>query len=308
MGGGRWSSSSWSSYTKTKSYDTKSTAEIYSKKLENLLDPKGVKIRESRDSVDNPNSNAIIIALDVTGSMESVLDSMARKGLNTAVTELYDRKPVTDPHIMCMGIGDVEYDSAPLQVTQFEADIRIAEQLEKLYLEKGGGGNSYESYSFAWYFAGMHTSIDCLEKRNRKGYLFTIGDEEPTPILRAGAIRKVLGTGPQQDMSAEDLLALASRQYHCFHLMVEEGSHFRRSGKQVVDKWTRLLGQRAVRLSDHTKFAETVVSLIQVNEGADRDSVIRSWDGSTSVVIREALKGADLDRVTGSPSGLVSFG
>ena len=79
------------------------------------------------------------------------------------VEEILARKPVSDPHILCMGIGDVLCDQAPLQVTQFEADIRIAEQLEKLWLEKGGGGNSCESYNLPWYFAAMHTAIDCFE-------------------------------------------------------------------------------------------------------------------------------------------------
>jgi hypothetical protein len=307
MGGGRWSSKDWGTYTSAKSYSTKSTAEIYSSRgLEKELDPKGVKVRESRDSDDNPESNAIVIGLDVTGSMGSVLDAMARKGLNTLVTEIYDRKPVSDPHIMCMGIGDVECDTAPLQITQFEADIRIAEQLEKLYLEQGGGGNSYESYSLAWYFGALHTSIDCFEKRNKKGYLFTIGDEEPTPILRAEAIRKFLGEGPQEDLTGADLFAMVSRQYHVFHVMVEEGSHFRSHGDKVVSKWTDLLGQRAVRLSDHTKFAETVVSLIQVSEGADRDAVIKSWDGTTSLVVDKALKSAGIEKVDRT-SGIVSF-
>ena len=71
---------------------------------------------------------------DVTGSMGMIADALARKGLGTMVEEILARKPVSDPHIMCMGIGDVLYDRAPLQVTQFEADIRIAEQLEKLWL------------------------------------------------------------------------------------------------------------------------------------------------------------------------------
>ena len=305
MGGGRWDSGSWSSYTR--SYSSKKTTEIYSsRKLDLDLDPKGIKIRESRDSKDNPNSNAIIIGLDVTGSMSSVLDAMARTGLNALVTNIYDRKPVSDPHIMCMGIGDVEYDRAPLQVTQFEADIRIAQQLEKLYLEQGGGGNSYESYIFAWYFAAMHTSIDCFEKRNKKGYLFTIGDEEPTPKLAMDAIRKVMGEGPQVDLTDQDLFTMASRQYDIFHVMVEEGSHFRSHGDRVVDKWTKLLGQRAVRLSDHTKFAETVVSLIQVNEGVNRDDVIKSWDGTTSLVVGKALESMSVEKVE-TNGGLVVF-
>jgi hypothetical protein len=307
MGGGRWKSEDWATYTTTRSYATKSTKEIYSSShMDPDLDPKGVKIRESRDSKDNPQSNAIIIGLDVTGSMSSVLDAMARAGLNSLVTNIYDRKPVSDPHIMCMGIGDVECDRAPLQITQYEADIRIAKQLEKLYLEQGGGGNSYESYILAWYFAAMHTSIDCFEKRGKRGYLFTIGDEEPTPQLTAESIRKFLGEGPQTDLTAADLLAMASRQYEIYHVMVEEGSHFRSHGDRVVKKWANLLGQRAVRLSDHTKFAETVVSLIQVNEGADRDSVIKSWDGSTSVVIANALSDVPMEQHEES-GGIVTF-
>ena len=307
MGGGRWDATDWKSYTTTRSYDTKSTAEIYSSKgMDSELDPKGVKMRESRDSADNPMSNAIIIGLDVTGSMSSVLDAMARKGLNALVTNIYDRKPVSDPHIMCMGIGDVECDRAPLQITQFEADIRIAKQLEKLYLEGGGGGNSYESYAIAWYFAAMHTSIDCFDKRGKRGYLFTAGDEEPTPRLTAAHLKHFLGEGPQADLMAADLLAMASRQYDVYHLMVEEGSHFRRHGDKVVKKWTNLLGQRAVRLSDHTKFAETVVSLIQVNEGADRDTVINSWDGSTSIVVANALSDVPAEHHDTS-GGLVTF-
>ena len=304
---GRWSSSDWSSYTSKKSYSTKSTREIFSsRKLDPSLDPKGVKLRESRDSDGYPNSNAIIIGLDVTGSMNPVLDSMAKKGLNTLVTNIYDRKPVADPQIMCMGIGDVEWDKAPLQITQFEVDIRIAEQLEKIYLENGGGGNNYESYALAWYFAGMHTSIDCFEKRGKKGYLFTIGDEEPTPILRAEDIRKFLGEGPQVDLTCADLFAMASRQYEIFHIMIEQGNHFRSRGDQVVKAWTSLLGQRAVRLSDHTKLAETVVSLIQVNEGADRDAVIKSWDGTTSLVVGKALGDMAVEK-TDASEGIVTF-
>jgi hypothetical protein len=308
MGVGRWSSSDWSGYTTTRSYSTKKVDEIYSsRKMDNDLDPKGVGIRESRDSEDNPNSSAVIIALDVTGSMTSVLDNMARVGLNTLVEEIYNRKPIIDPHIMCMGVGDVECDRAPLQVTQFEADLRIAKQLEKIYLERGGGGNRYESYTLAWYFAAMHTSIDCFEKRGKKGYLFTIGDEEPAPILTAANITKFLGSGPQSDLSPEELLQMVSRNYEVFHIMVEEGHNFRRYGENgVVPKWTNLLGQRAIRLKDHTKFAETVVSIIQVNEGTNRDEVINSWDGTTSVVVSEAIKDLGSENITSSDQ-IVTF-
>lgn len=308
MGSGRWSVSDWEAYS-AKNIKSKTTVDgIYtSRALAPELDPKGIKFRESCDSADNPMSSPIIVALDVTGSMGVVLDSMAREGLKTLATEVYKRKPVSDPHIMFMGIGDAEAgDRAPLQVTQFEADIRIAEQLTRIYLERGGGGNNYESYAMAWYFAAMHTRIDSFEKRGKKGFLFTVGDEQPTPYLRGCDIERVFGYRPAFDrISAQELLTMVSRQYEVFHLMVEDGSYFRSRGDEVVNQWTGLLGQRAIRLSDHSKMGEVIVSTLQVMRGADTDSVISSWDRQTGLVVSKAINSLT-DKVEAS-DGLVRF-
>lgn len=304
MGSGTWSAKDWDNYS-TRHVASKATVkDIYTaRSIDNLLDPKGVKLRESCDSPDNPNSTPLIVGLDVTGSMGMLLDSMARVGLKTLAEEVYARRPIADPHIMFMGIGDVYCDDAPLQVTQFEADIRIGEQLTKLYLEQGGGGNNHESYTFPWYFAAMHTRIDCFEKRNKKGYLFTVGDEEPNPELLAEHVEKFLGYRPQRDYTAMELLDMVSRNYEVFHLIVEEGSHCRHSKDRVVREWSKLLGQRAILLSDHTKMGEVIVSTLQVIEGADKKDVISSWDGSTSLVVSRAV--ADLTATGKNSGGLV---
>src|SRR5258708_62594 len=111
----------------------KTTEQVYtSRHLDSTLDPKGVKIRESRDSADNPQSTPLIVAIDVTGSMGILADVLARKGLGTLFNEIIDHKPITDPHVMFMAVGDAIYDKAPLQVSQFEADNRIVEQLTKI--------------------------------------------------------------------------------------------------------------------------------------------------------------------------------
>lgn len=293
MGGGRWDPKDWGTYTTvTRNYASSTVDDIYSRSLDPDLDPKSIKMRESRDSVDNPKSTPLIVALDVTGSMSMVLDAMARQGLNTLVSEVYDRKPITDPHVMCMGIGDAEAgDRAPLQATQFEADLRIAKALEKLYLEQGGGGNNYESYALAWYFAATRTSIDSFEKRGKKGYLFTLGDEEPTPYLRAADIERVLGDKLQADLQISDLLTMVSRQWEVFHLIVEEGSHAHAYPDRVKKKWRDLLGQNVIQLADHTKMGEVIVSTLQVREGMEKDKVADSWDGTTSIVVKKAISG-----------------
>jgi len=290
MGSGTLSSSTFRSYaSKTVG---KSTDEVFtSRRLDSSLDPKGVKIRESRDSSDNPESTAIIVGIDVTGSMGMIADNLAREGLTTICEEFLKRRPVKYPHFMFNAIGDVACDSSPLQVSQFEADARMIEQLNKIYIEKGGGGNDSESYNLSWYFAGMHTSIDCFEKRGKKGYLFTIGDEDPPYDIPVSAFKEVLGTDVASSWSARQCLEAAEKMYHVFHIIIAEGSHCQSRGvDNVRHKWAEFMGQRAVVLKDYTKLSELLISLIQMFEGTDKDSVIKSWDGSISIVIAEAVK------------------
>ena len=167
MGTARWDPADWKAYAgATKG---RSTSAIFGRRaLHDALDPRRIPLRESRDSAKNPRSTAIICALDVTGSMGMIADALARQGLGTLVEEILRRKPVSDPHVMCMGVGDATCDQAPLQVTQFEADIRIAEQLQELWLEKGGGGNCFESYDLPWYFAAMHLSLIHISEPTRQ--------------------------------------------------------------------------------------------------------------------------------------------
>jgi len=287
MGGARWDEDDW----KRASGATagKRTEDIFTASgMHPKLNPYGV-VRESRDSLVNPNSNAIIIGLDVTGSMGIIADAMAREGLGILVEEILKRKPVSDPHILACGIGDSYCDNAPLQITQFEADIRIADQLKMIWLEKGGGGNSHEGYHLPWYFAAQHTQIDCFEKRGKKGYLFTVGDEEPPEELLAKHAKAIFGDSLQRNLSVAELLTLVSRMYHVFHVVVEEGNYARAYLPQVLKKWNKLLGQRVLRLKDYRRLAEVVVSAMEVNEGRDRELVAKSWSGDTSVVVAHAL-------------------
>jgi hypothetical protein len=298
MGSARWDSDSYAAFSSTVS--TKHVDEIYKSRTivdkataysKTGLSPKGVGIRESRDSVANPQSNAIIVGLDVTGSMGMIADVMAKKGLGVLFDQILHRKPVVDPHIMFMGIGDVNYDNAPLQVSQFEADDKIIAQLTDLYLEHGGGGNNYESYNLPWYFAALHTSIDCFEKRQKKGYLFTIGDEQAPAPLTQEQIELVTGDKAEKLLTNAELLTMVGRMYNVYHIMVGEGDYARSHAGLVRKSWTETLGQRALWLDDHTKLAEVIVSAIQINEGSDPDMVAKSWDGSTELVVRNATSG-----------------
>lgn len=304
MGGSTWSDDDWARHSSA-TIDKPAAAIFTNKAMVEALDPRYIKIRESRDSTAHPFSIPVIVGSDVTGSMGFLAEDLIKRGLGTVMEELLARKPIDDPQLMCMAIGDITCDEAPLQATQFETDITIVEQLEQVFVEGHGGGNSSESYTLPWYFAATKTSCDAFEKRGKKGYLFTSGDEECPAVLRARDLERI-GMSAQSDLTTEQLLDMVSKEWEVFHIIVKEGSHCKYHFNEVLHSWKSVLGQRAIVLTDYKALAETIVSIIEVNEGRDVDSVSKSWSGNTALVVRDAVSGL-VKKDAGTSTGVVRF-
>jgi hypothetical protein len=282
------------------------TAAFKARSLDPYLDPSKFMVRESRNSVANPKSTPVILGLDVTGSMGTIAQYMAGEGLGNLIKEIVERNPVTDPHIMFQAIGDVTCDRSPFQVSQFETDLKLIEQLGKIHVEQGGGGNSFESYNVPWHFAAYHTSCDAFEKDGRKGFLFTMGDEMVPPDLTDNQLLQIYGRTQEPAATNKQLLEALSSKYHVFHLMIEQGSHMQFSGDAVRAAWTNLLGQRAIPVSDYKKISEIVISTMQVVAGVDKATVVKSWSGDTSIAVHRAIDGLSI--ISPSPGGgLIRF-
>ena len=227
MGSGAWSAKDYTAYSVSMNIavtmdgilsSNYSAQDLFtSHAIQPELNPYNV-IRECCDSKEHPNTIPVILALDVTGSMGSAAAEVAKK-LNLVMTELY--KKVTDVEFMIMGIGDLAYDDAPIQVSQFEADVRIAEQLDKIYFEGGGGGNNFESYTAAWYFGLRHTKLDCWN-RGKKGIIITMGDEPLNPYLPKKPLSAVTGDSLQGDVETESLYKATSDKFDIYHLAVND--------------------------------------------------------------------------------------
>lgn len=232
MGCGSWTRDSYKSYSKSVGRSVSKDGTIsgsYSNQdmfkatnIDPALDPKNV-IRECCDTEEHPNTVPVILALDVTGSMGQAAVEVAKK-LNVIMTKLYEK--VTDVEFLIMGIGDLVCDICPIQASQFESDVRIAEQLDKIYFEFGGGGNNYESYTAAWYFGSRHTKLDCLN-RGRKGIIITMGDERLNPYLplrgRHSGLIEATGDNLQDDVETKDLYNEVSKKFNIYHLDVNHG-------------------------------------------------------------------------------------
>jgi hypothetical protein len=230
------------------------------------LDPRGVIVRESRDSADHPESLAIAVLFDVTGSMGTVPRRLQEK-LPELLGLLLRKGYVEHPHIMFGAVGDATCDRAPLQIGQFEADNRMDDDLGKIYLEGGGGGQMRESYELGMYFMARHTSIDCLEKRGKRGYLFMIGDELAYPKVSRRQVRQVIGgEGMPEDIHVEQILRELQRKYDVYFIIPEGAYHS--GNRKLKDFWQGLLGQHVLYLDDLDAVSETIALTIGLAEEA----------------------------------------
>ena len=146
MGRGSYKASDWAKLKDSRKISTSSNVEqIFSgNTVQDKYNPKFINMRESCDSEDSPLSTPIIIGFDVTGSMGYLAAEIAKNSLNKTITQLYEKQPVTNPHVMCAAVTEPIADDG-LQVTQFEADIRVIEQLLDLKVCFGGNWYSYDS-------------------------------------------------------------------------------------------------------------------------------------------------------------------
>lgn len=307
MGSGRWSAASYHDRAVLRSSSGKEVFDYSAASKRSgvlrphqTLDPHGLGMRESRDSAEHPESNAIIISLDVTGSMGKVV-----RGIHADLPHLHElllgHHYIPDPQILFAAVGDATCDQVPLQVGQFESDNRMDQNLENMILEGGGGGQKTESYELMFYMAARHTTIDCFEKRGRKGYLFMIGDELAYAFVNRMIVGRVLGETLPEDIPIDRIVAEVTSRYHVYYLLPGGASYG--GDQQILDFWYAQLGrQNVIRLESPEDTSECIALTICVNEGA-----ITASDGIEHLR-RRGVVGRTIDRLTGVLSSLVPAG
>ena len=276
MGGGSYSASSFATYSASvgKSYDVRtnriSGQTFEATQLKEILNPKG-KIRECCNSEEHPNTVPVILALDVTGSMGAACKETA-EALSQIMKTLYDK--FKDVEVCVMGVGDFECDDAPLQVSQFESDVRVAQQLDQVWMERGGGGNSYESYTAPWVYGLYRTKLDAYDKQGRKGIIITMGDEPLNPDLPVNTVKDYLGSadGANQFGSFETskLYEDASKKFDIFHIAVDDSSssyHWHRT--KARETFVPILGDR-FKESSINNLGKTICECIEESINGSR--------------------------------------
>lgn len=184
------------------------------------MDPMGLMVRESRDSDEHPESIAVGFKMDITGSMSGIPKDLA----TVTMPEFMPGLARINPHVQVLfgAFGDAEDSGGgPWQIGQFETDDHKADEwLTRTWLGGSGGSWGYESADLAFYFFGYHTSIDCWEKRKKKGYAFITTDDTCRPKVSAKSVNKLLGRKElARDLTIETVLAKTAKTYHIFVLI-----------------------------------------------------------------------------------------
>jgi len=287
MGYSNWSHDAYTNLSASKSYASKSADDIFSKSAKNDMLPKNITVRESRDSDIHPESLAVMVFLDDTGSMGRIPENIVKNELPTLMNTIIDNG-VLHPQVLFGAINDHHCIDTPLQIGQFESGTEELDKwLTSVAIQNGGGAQARESYLLAWYVAGRHTSIDCFEKRNEKGFLITIGDEMSWDSLSASAIETVFGGEANEGVTDKQLLEEAQRLYNVYHIHVNEASY--RDDPQVLGYWRDMLGERLIVLDDYTAICATISTLIAVQHGVDIADVTSKFDAKTAGLVTTAL-------------------
>jgi hypothetical protein len=265
MGGSRWDQDHYHQQV-TRSVQSHGTAFVHDANVNTGktqrgvhadLDPRALKggRRESRDSPAHPESNAVLIGLDVTGTMSSVVRQI-HASLPKLMGLLTRKNYLAHPQICFCAIGDAVTDEAPLQVGQFESGAEMEGDLSKFWLEGNGGGQAMESYELFAFFGARHTSTDCLEKRGKLGYAFIIGDEKPWPKVHAEHQRQWLGATEASDIPVKAIFEELQEQYHVF-VILPLGSNY---GDRYKSEWAEIVGAEHVLVLPNPEAAAELIA------------------------------------------------
>ena len=293
MGYGSYSASDWTKLKASRKLSNdKNVSEIFVRTSCNpKFDPMYIGTRECFDSEDHPNSTPIVVGLDVTASMGYLAVAIASGALNDLIMKLYSTNLVEDPALMCAAYGDYR-DRSPLQVTQFESDIRIAEQLLELYFENGGNGEVVTTC--LWEFLANHTNIDAFNKRGEKGFVFTIGD---TANIRNDhvpeTIKRVIGDDVP-NATAEKILDDVSKKFNAFHIMVGD-ERYGKNNNQMMNGHKIIINGTNIEL-----IPEIIIGTIRMQKGAKIEEVVESYDSMVKPILWNALSQLQITNDNGS--------
>ena len=305
MGGGSWDSGTYHSTKSTRAASgvadfayTQSATNVHAN-----LDPKRINKKpfgklESRDSADHPESHAVLVCFDVTGSnIDRAVD--VQKKLPTLMELL--AKYIADPQVAVAANDDYKVvGTNSIQISDFESDIRVDEHIRNIWLVGNGGGNNGESYDLLLYAAARKMVLDSVEKRSKKGYMFLYADELVFPNVLKGEVHDVFGDKLESDIPTVEIIEEAQRNFHIFVIWPRGGED------RAHEQYKKLFGEENVLVSQHPNLlCELIASTVALYENKPADVVVNDL---IAIGVGDADAKALVKRAAHSASTLATSG
>ena len=170
---------------------------------------------------------------------------------------------MTDPSISFCAIGDVFFDDAPLQITDFAQGTQIDQLISKIYLEGGGGKGYNESYELAAYFY-----LKCCEiKYAEIPYFFITSDETFYKVITSKTIKQVIGRNEIQ-MESKNVFLELTQKFNVFvlHKPYDINS---KENNNITMQWKKLLGnERVIEIKTPKACIDIILGIIAITSGA----------------------------------------
>jgi len=211
------------------------------------------KIVDPRKRITSESANPLVIAVDVTGSMQSWPG------------EIFDRLPLlyntlsqyrTDLEICFAAIGDAAVDDWPLQVTPFASGFDLEQLLASLYGE-GGGGDAPESYGLFAHWLNTHVTVrsDLAEPP----FLIVFGDVTMHPSVPKEQVASVMGDEVPRGVDALHAWRTAAKTWNTWFLRRPTG----RPGDSVDRQWGNAIGgQKIMHIQDEQRAVDYAMGLV----------------------------------------------
>ena len=277
--------------------DSRSVEKVYKSDFLDSMIPSKTKLpREACDSPSCPHSRAVAIFYDTTSSMNIFLMDLVKTQMKKIPVDLPNAVSSYNPQILFGGVNDIRGrwgTKYPLQIGQFEAGFNeMIDQLTSIHIEGGGSGNGSESYILAHYFAARYTRLESFEKRGKKGFLFIVGDDGPTPDLTPSEIIHTFGKADPEfsgTLTAEDVLEMAEKKFHVYQIVVH-GSTYNKNSDDIMNRWKSLMGSHALDLSDYRCISSLIITIMRMYNGKTKSEAINMLSNSyEKKIISEAL-------------------
>jgi hypothetical protein len=194
------------------------------------------------------------------------------------------------PQVLFGAVNDATTDpTAALEIGQFESGNQMDDVLTNILLQGGGGNGVTESYELAMYFMARHTALDCLEKRNKKGYLFILGDEVPYDSVDPEEVKRWIGDDVAAPIPTSEIITELKQKYEVFWLFPTGAANY--GCKSAETKLQEYFGQNFLYLKNPEDVSTVIAAVIAVGEGRNPRTVKAELAaaGHAEAVVREIV-------------------